>query len=223
MSLVVGLDGKVECPECGERIKVGAAGAGNIARHRNSEKCNKNKRKKKAESSQKKISFFPAFSQPKPVAVPSLVSAPSASTSATPISAAPKQAAAIPHTPISRSAQQGDSALEKTLLKNFQKQILRLPADIPEADDSHELAQFSGDISQMMIIDESEDAWEMWDPILNRLLQRPKEELRALVRRGEKGLLALHRLLEALVQSHGVSEALFEGKVGRLMEVMSDV
>ena len=107
------------------------------------------------------------------------------------------------------------------LLDDFRNRIDLLSVEVREAGDDHELAQFSGNPSALVVSDG--DVWETWDGILNRLLQRTKEELKLLVCRGEKGLKGLHRIIECLVFERGVGGALIEGKLHRLCEAMEDV
>ena len=51
----------------------------------------------------------------------------------------------------------------------------------------------------------------------------PREELRALVVRGENGLLNLCNLLEYLACDHGIPGVLLEGKVRRIMQAIDEV
>jgi hypothetical protein len=111
--------------------------------------------------------------------------------------------------------------LSVQLLQQFRERIDSLSESVGEAGDDHELAQFAGDTSALE--DQGADVWETWDPILNRLLQRSKQELRNLVKRGERGLIGLHRLFEHLVVEHGIVGSLIEGKLQRLMDAMDDV
>jgi hypothetical protein len=68
-----------------------------------------------------------------------------------------------------------------------------------------------------------QDAWEVWNGPLDTELQKSHEELKKLVKRGEKGLEAVYNLLEYLASSHGIPGALFEGKIERLMCAIDDV
>jgi hypothetical protein len=72
-------------------------------------------------------------------------------------------------------------------------------------------------------VGEGEDAWEKFDGPLNGLLQKPPNELRNLVRVGEKGLIGLCRFLEYLVTHHQITGYLFEGKLEQLMLGIDDV
>jgi hypothetical protein len=107
------------------------------------------------------------------------------------------------------------------LLCKFRTRIEGLPLDIGEADESHPLAAFAFD--PVGSVKEDEDAWEKFDGPLNSLLQKPPDKLRDLVRVGERGLIGLCRFLEYLVQHHGVSGCLFEGKLERLMYAIDEV
>jgi hypothetical protein len=63
------------------------------------------------------------------------------------------------------------------ILDEFHQKIMRLPFQILLANDTHPLAQFSGD----------------YTPQLNCILQQPHDQLQELVRQGDKGLLVLHK------------------------------
>lgn len=107
------------------------------------------------------------------------------------------------------------------LLQKFRARIEGLPPDVGEADERHPLAAYAGD--PMGCVEADEDAWEKYDGPLNCLLQKPPDELRYLVRVGEKGLIGLCRFLEYLVQHHNVSGYLLEGKLDRLMRAIDEV
>jgi hypothetical protein len=107
------------------------------------------------------------------------------------------------------------------LLSKFRARIEGLPQNVDEAGASHPLAAYAGDPTGC--VEEGEDAWEKFDGPLNCLLQKPQDELRYLVRRGEKGLIGLCRFLEYLVQHHSITGYLFEGKLERLMRAIDEV
>ena len=84
------------------------------------------------------------------------------------------------------------------------------------------MAQFAlGDFTGC--VPDSEDAWETFDGPLNNVLQKSPEDLRKLVQRGSKGLMAVHGLLDYLVEHHGIVGALIESKIDRLIQAMDDV
>jgi len=107
------------------------------------------------------------------------------------------------------------------LLRKFRTRIEELPQDVGEADENHPLAAFAGD--PVGCVEEDEDAWEKFDGPLNSVLQKPADELRLLVRVGERGLIGLCCFLEYLVQHHRVTGYLFEGKLERLMNAIDEV
>ena len=106
------------------------------------------------------------------------------------------------------------------LLRKFRAQVEALP-EVGKADENHPLAPFSRNPKGCVM--DGEDAWEKFDRPLNTLLQRPPEELRNLVRIGEKGLIGLCQLLEYLVMHHQLTGHLFEGKLDQLMSVIDKV
>lgn len=106
------------------------------------------------------------------------------------------------------------------LLSSFRRRIDALPLAVGTAGDDHPLAQFSGD--PVGCVGEDEDAWEKFDGPLNTILQKPREELGALCRLGDKGLDGFYRFLKYLVVHHGIQGGLLEGKLGRLIEAIDD-
>ncbi|KAF8058599.1 hypothetical protein FPV67DRAFT_1565461 [Lyophyllum atratum] len=72
-------------------------------------------------------------------------------------------------------------------------------------------------------VSQDEDAWEKYNGPLDTMLQKPPEDIRALVRVGELGLAGLCRFLEYLVVNHGIKGGLIEGKLQRLMDAMDSV
>lgn len=96
-----------------------------------------------------------------------------------------------------------------------------LPDTVPLGSRDHPLAAFSGDFKGS--VPDDEEAWEVWNGPLDTLLQKSREELHAVVVRGEFGLLNLCNLLEYLARDHGIPGVLLEGKVGRIMRAIDDV
>lgn len=180
-------------------------------RHKNSAQCRENKKKKKIQDTIEKTKLNAAkFFAPRPPKIPATVSAPPRIT-LRPIVAAPipsssrlSPSPSHPHSTI-------PSACPKAadLLIDFRRRIELLPESVGRAGDDHPLAQFAGDPTGC--VEEDEDAWEKFDRPLNTVLQKPLEDLKALVRVGEKGLIGLCRFLEYLVYSHGLQGGLIEG------------
>lgn len=72
-------------------------------------------------------------------------------------------------------------------------------------------------------VGEGEDAWEVWNGLLDTELQKPHEELKKLVKQGEKGIEAVCNVLEYLAMIHCIPGALLEGKIGQLNKAIDDV
>jgi hypothetical protein len=222
----------VLCPDCETQINVGRVGIQNYyKRHKGSAQCAANKKKKKTEDATEKtkqnaLSFFRPRAPVSP-AVPPTVKAPtrlqphawptisSLSTTLT-LPAGDSKSRSAPAPQIMVGCPIGIKLLHK-----FRARIESLPPDVGVANEDHPLAAFAGDPEGC--IEDGEDAWETFDGPLNTLLQKPPEELRHLVRVGEKGLIGLCRLLEYLVTSHNIGGVLLEGKVERLMRAIDDV
>ena len=105
-----------------------------------------------------------------------------------------------------------------TLLKEFQARIEALPDSVPIAGGDCPLVHFSGSFEGS--VGDGEETWEVWNGPLDTELQKPGEELKTLVRRGDNGLWALYRLLEYLASVHRVLGVLFEGKIERLLQAV---
>jgi len=106
-------------------------------------------------------------------------------------------------------------------LAELHARILALPATVPEASVAHPFAQFAGNLDG--IVPEGEDAWEVWDGPLNRILQKESHELQMLVARGERGLIAFHNFLYHLATNYHVNPILFENKVARIIDAIREV
>ncbi|KAG6835458.1 hypothetical protein H0H93_001265, partial [Arthromyces matolae] len=206
-ALVINAENRLLCPYCHTLINVGKAGIANWEKvHKGSKKCADNLKKWQASQLIAKTQANAAqfFVRKVPYVAPT-VSAPQ------PIHSTSQH---FPQTQ-NTTATCPDAA---QLLSSFRRKILALPATVETADMNHPLAAFAGDPEGC--VDHNEDAWEKWDGPLNTLLQREPKDLQDLVRIGENGLVGLHRFLEYLVNCHGVTGALLEGKLLRLMTCM---
>lgn len=85
---------------------------------------------------------------------------------------------------------------------------------------SDPIAHFSG--SPKTLIVDGSDAWECIDPLLNNFLGYGIETnvLSARIRRGPMGIDGLCQWLDICVKELGISEALLEGKVERLIKAV---
>jgi hypothetical protein len=66
---------------------------------------------------------------------------------------------------------------------------------------------------------------DLWEEVINGLLKQSlgwgkETDIKSVVRRGPRGVEGLVKFVEYFVESRGVDEALFEGKLARLMEEM---
>ena len=130
--------------------------------------------------------------------------------------------ASPPHAPtIPKPIQPAGCLHALEILAKFHHRILSLPQAVGDAHDDHPLAQFSG--SPAGCVPKGGDAWEVFNGSLDTVLQKSPEELRSLVKIGEKGLIGLHRLLHYLVVNHGIVGGLIESKIERLMKAMDEV
>ncbi len=106
------------------------------------------------------------------------------------------------------------------LLDCIQAHIKQLPEQ--ENDDENALG-FAGDPPGRVIIKEGEDPWEVWDPILNGILQCPREDIKALVRHSRKGIESLYKVFSHLIKTLHVPASLVEGKAEHLIAAIDDV
>ena len=192
-------------------------------RHKGSNKCKENKvRYESQQTLQKTQAAAKNFFAPRPPKVPPTVVAPSpiqaTSISETSETSRNHVTPIAPPTPL-HGVKRCPIAIG--LLAEFRTKIQGLPPEVGKADDNHPLARFSGD--PIGCVEDGIDAWEQFDGPLNTVLQTSTEGLRELVHIGEKGLIGLHRLLEYLVNYHGIQGALIEMKLQRLMQAMDDV
>ena len=97
--------------------------------------------------------------------------------------------------------------------------------DISYAKEGDELAGFSREaaISTYGMVENAE-IWEAVNPTLDRILGfgRTKEEIRTIVRRGERGLQGFCSFLGYLVEEKGVTGGLLEGKINTLLAAINE-
>ncbi|KAF8898315.1 hypothetical protein CPB85DRAFT_1257024 [Mucidula mucida] len=145
--------GKVQCPNCKEYINVGAAGITALEKvHCGTDVCKKNKQKNEANRGQTSLlGMFakkPATARTKPA---SYTTGPNPTDTCTTIYT---------------------SNLIRAVI------ITCFPAAISEADMDNELAGFGGNPPGGIIVKDLAEAWKIWDPPSNCLLQRDESELK---------------------------------------------
>jgi len=214
------------CEKCDTRIKVGANGGKNLVHHQAGKGCRKNLRKTKERKTQEKTSVnalkFFGFGAPKvpaTVAQPARVHGMASSGTQSALHSPSKSTSPSPPTQNLRHPTAPPSNIP--CLTNLYTHIQTIPTTVPEAGTDHPFAQFAGDLSSC--VPDGEDAWETWDRPLNTILQKGPEDLKKLVARGDRGLLAFHRFLLYLVTEHNVNSVLFEGKIDRLVKAIQAV
>jgi len=154
-----------------------------------------------------------SFMRPRSMAVPSTVNA------------RPVQQDPHIETPSASSSQLGPGEKEKTRTKSafvqeLQRISMALPTMIPEATGTDLLSQFA-DLLQHDNPDISVD--DLWEEVLNPFLKttlgwNAEIDLEVVIRRGRLGFDAVVDFVAHFVETRGVEEALFEGKLGHLTE-----
>ncbi|KAF9536471.1 hypothetical protein CPC08DRAFT_771554, partial [Agrocybe pediades] len=186
------------CDVCKLEVKIGFGGEGNWAIHLQS-KAHKNNLTKNAP----------------PVDSASATSSKKVLTSYFTKKPAERTSAIIPSTVSSPPNRQTPSPL--SLLKQV---ISTLPDTVQTATPNDYLARYASNPRDEL--DDDSDVWEMADHALNVSFGFGKtaEEISSYVRRGQYGMDAVFQWMERLVKELGVSEALLEGKVERIIEAL---
>lgn len=112
------------------------------------------------------------------------------------------------------------STIHAPLARKLHAAITRLPTAVPIGTYHDTISQFTVPVRQAIPADE--DAWEAIDSILNNFLGYGKtlNDISLLVRRGPLGMDGLCSWIDSCASDLGISEALLEGKVGRLIEAL---
>lgn len=185
-------DGNITCPRCARKVNCGQGGLTNLVTQHWASKGCKDIARLKA-STQPISSFFARVSKTKaiPTPIPSRAQAPLRIQAGPPSSTIPK-----PSTRLSAPPAEGMPSLDPgkqhahDLLRALRAAIDRLP--------------------------DSAEAWEVLDPALNRLFGygATVESVASIVRRGDSGMLGVHRIIKAFVDDYeGIGGALLEGKM----------
>jgi len=217
-------EGRAECPDCGQRIKLGPSGLQNLKiRHMGSETCKAAKSKRDKNRTKKKDgSLFAFFKQPKPALNPPTLKAsplihPTLEAQLNlGIPEALNATAAPPESPASAPA-----AAEGALLQRLHFISQNLANDVLEATENDVLALFGEDPASFDSPDiNSEDLWEeILNPVMKGILGWGDEvDAASVVRRGERGMSALFRFVRYFILQRGVDERLFEGKLSKLLD-----
>ena len=108
-------------------------------------------------------------------------------------------------------------------VKHFRTLVNGLPASIPQALETDKLAIFGSD--PKTFFDLATNADELWEMGLNGMLKTAlgwgsehEGDMDEIIKRGKWGLDGLLNFVRYFVEERGVSEGLFEGKLGPLVE-----
>ncbi|TFY77572.1 hypothetical protein EWM64_g6442 [Hericium alpestre] len=215
--LVITKDGFVKCLKCELQILVGNGGLNNFKKqHLRSKQCeNERKKKEKERAAQHNTRPLTAFFRKKSSAlpIPSTMSAPH------PIISSTQSGDRAPALPASKSMPSKACPKARQLLHKLREAMAHVPASsLPEADNDDIITQFSGKPPSVP----SESAWEVLNPMLNRLVGYETTAQQAALRlhHGERGLDGLYRYLNHFVEINGIPGALFEGKMSVLLEAI---
>ncbi|KAG6848307.1 hypothetical protein H0H93_001364, partial [Arthromyces matolae] len=196
-------DGYAVCPDCYARINCGTAGLSNLnLQHRGTKKCRETAAKRDKNMKKSKNQSILAFMKPKPIPIPSTVAS-----------------VGILH-PSSSIAPQNNVPAVISKLRSL---TARLPATIPNATPSDDLAIFGCDPVTFDNPDLLPD--EIWEDSLNKTLKSVlgwsrEKDLTQVIRQGPLGMDGLLSFVEYFVVTRGVSEVLFEAKLEYLIETL---
>ena len=223
--LILKSNRNVVCPECGTLVKCGTSGLANFEKcYHGTITCKAAKENLKQNKGKKDGSII-SFLKPQPTAVPSTVS------NSTPIHSH-RLAPAMEDDPFISMNLPGaedhvstskhiPTPIMSSFIKQFHTLVKGLPASIPEALETNKLAIFGG--NPKAFNDPAASADELWEMGLNNVLKSAlgwglEGDMDAIIQRGKWGLDGLLDFVVYFVEERGVSEGLFEGKLGPLME-----
>ncbi|RXW21059.1 hypothetical protein EST38_g4790 [Candolleomyces aberdarensis] len=219
----------VVCPLCKETVRVGSGGTSNYAQHENKPKCKDARAKLILRGGQPKPKPKPnasiiGFLKPKATLVTSQASAiprshPIQSSFASePITS---QNLSQPYVPTEIQAAEANPALD--LVSRLWNLVQRLPSSVPEASEDDALAIFAGDPQALNNATSASE--DLWEEVINGMLKHSlgwgtETDIKNIIQRGARGVEGLLNFVEYFVESRGVNEALFEGKLTHLMDEM---
>jgi hypothetical protein len=179
--------------------------------HRNSQNCRNTIAKKQKDIKKLKNGTLDGFLRPRPTFVASTVQ-PIPLIRGFPVQVAGE--GALPSAVVS-------VAKESELLRRIQKIVKNLPDSVPIASSQDRLAVFSHD--PRLLAGTTKNGDDLWEDTLNSFLKEAlgwggEEDVEVMVRHGEKGMDGIMRFVRYFINERGVSEALFEGKLNRLLD-----
>lgn len=101
--------------------------------------------------------------------------------------------------------------------------IKNIPDSIPEGGDDDKLAAFCGNPKDLD--DRSLDPDGLWEEVLNPLLKSSlgwgkERDMKAIIRKGRKGVEGLATFVGYFIEERGVSDSLFEGKLSYMLSYL---
>lgn len=107
------------------------------------------------------------------------------------------------------------------LLNRIQKIVKNLPDSVPIASSQDRLAVFSHD--PCLLAGTTKNGDDLWEDTLNSFLKDAlgwggEEDMEGMVCHGERGMEGIMHFVRYFIDERGVSEALFEGKLNRLLD-----
>ncbi|KAL1674095.1 hypothetical protein EV122DRAFT_221397 [Schizophyllum commune] len=207
------------CPRCKASVNCGNGGLANlVSQHWESRKC---KKASAAHESTLDIASFFAQRRLKPAAVPSRAKSPPRIIATAMVDyihdQSPMQALTTStnntlHPPLPGH----QHAL--CLLDQLEAEIALIPSSVAESAPHDAVYDFA---TKELTVNSAEEAWEVLDPALNRLFGygATVETVSALVRRGQYGMLGIHRVVKAIVTKYeSINGVLMEGKIGLMIK-----
>ncbi|GLB44007.1 hypothetical protein LshimejAT787_1501910 [Lyophyllum shimeji] len=223
---VLDAEGYAICPDCGMRVNCGSVGLPNLdKRHRGTKVCLKRQATQAQAGKGKKNASIMSFLRPKPVPVPSTVTAPAlvGGAGASLLSEPAREAEEILLAP--SHASPSSKPDEVPILQMLRVLVSRIPDTVPEATHDDALAVFGGDPASFIDPEPEMDGDDIWQGMMNATLKRvfgwqTEVDLTTVIKRGPLGMDGFVRFIEYYIVDRGVPAALLEGKLEHLLDTL---
>ena len=212
----------LECEKCKTKIKLGNGGTYNLEQHIDSVACQAAAQKLSTNLPRKDGTLL-GFLTKKVLLVPSTV---------VPLSNihVPKaKLLSLPElsisnsvtNPVSSSSESLEPSPAVRLLDSLYQKLGQIPASLPEATNSHALAEFSADAAKSVIGVPADD----WEDLLNPMFHRAfgwgnMNGIRDLIQRGQYGLDGFIKFVWYFAENRGLEDGCIREKVERIMEAI---
>jgi len=224
---------RVLCPDCGTNVHVGTAGPDGLQQHQGMGPCRDARQKKEEKKKTRKLFDF---GWKKRDEIPT--NTPSAAESSSSKSRLPEPVPVVV-LPLVQSASESErresepQVIERKGCKLGWKLIGELKAaaenmgpEIPVAKPDDEISGFGRARAEAECMGVADDEiWETVNPGLDRFLGfgKSSDEVRSVIRRGERGVESFCQYLTYLVEEKGVKGSLLEGKITLLVDAIKDL